>query len=954
MNRLKILAKGKSIHEEANKRGKLFEQLIAEIFRYYGYEISNILNTNYAGMEIDIEGVQTITKTPIYAECKCYENFINSPELQKFFGKYMTFWLKDQKYQGLFVALPGVNSHARGYYKEYLENDNKITVKLLEEQDIIKAIINKNTHINPQALAGNIKKNIGTPGDCLYLYTDKGLFCVQFIIFPNEGTPNGIIFFNENGDNFSDKQTISYLLELNNDLVNFKIISENRTIYKDTESVNIEESIVEVRGSSSTFEYQFPASPEFFVGRLDIFKELESFVKNILSNKASHRGLLFLGNSGWGKSSVVLSTVNYLEKLGHLAIAVDSRSALTAQFVLKVIDYTFKKLDIYKNYLNYEDNSRLITGFEGVIDLIIEIDGILKKKKKLLFIFFDQFENIFFLYDALKEINNLLLKICDIQANIIFGFSWKSDIVGLTNEFPYKIRDSIVSLSKSIILNAFSEIEIKEMLNKLEKEIKSPLRKDLKFFLSDFSQGFPWLLKKLCSHVKSQRDTGVSQVEISNNLLKIEELFQEDLKGLSTEEENTLRMIAKISPISNIDFGKDIDSEIVQSLINRRLMVRIGNKLDIYWDIFKDYLNSEKIPVQENYIFRTQVNRVMEAINLLHDSKRALSKNSFQKEFGLTEKSFYNFTRDMRLLGIVKIEGDKILLNIKVPDDKDEFKLWIFSYLKGRLQRNRLIGLLIKEIEINKELSIKNIASLLSEWCPYISATKKTWLTYARRFAGWMDFFDIVIYDYKFGNLTIYTIGKEVRERNFRRGKNRSGIIVPRIQYRPIEKIILRLNNALINHSKINWSGFTRSTVNKSLTMLEDLKFINRKSNTILVKQLFFDFVSKVEERKDIFLKATSSIKLFKLFIKILNRYSSVGLTLNNLWLELKNELIRENLNVDWAESTGKTNVKIMLDWARHLDIAPGIFEKTKKGPRKGWNKKQFKNQNSLFKINKN
>lgn len=949
MSKLKILSKGKSSNEEAYNRGKLFEKFVAEIFECFGYEISKILNTNYAGMEIDIEGLSKMTKIPIYAECKCYENFINSPEVQKFFGKYMTFWLKDNKCQGLFVALPGVNSHARGFYKEYLEKDSKISVNLLEEQEIIEALINRKNNISPKALANSIKNNIGTPGDCLYLYTDKGLFCVQFVIFPDEGTPRGIVFFNENGDIFSDDPTISYLLELNNDLANFEIIKNGKTINKDIEPSTIEESIVEVRGSSSTFEYQFPASPEFFVGRSDIFKELENFIRDLLNNKISNRGLLFLGNSGWGKSSIVLSTVNYLEEMNQLAIAIDSRSAITVQFVLKVIDYTFKKLNIYKKYLNYEDSSRLITGFEGVTELIIKLDKILKKKRKLLFIFFDQFENIFFLYDALKEINNLLLKICDIKANIVFGFSWKSDIVGLTNEFPYKIRDQIVSLCKNIMIAPFSEVEIKEMLKKLEKEIKSALRKDLEFFLSEFSQGFPWLLKKLCSHVKSQRDAGVSQVEISNNLLKIEELFQEDLKGLSAEEESTLRIIAKISPISIIDFGKDINPEIVQSLINRRLIIRIGYKLDVYWDIFKDYLNSEKIPVQENYIFRTQVNRVMAAINLVYDSKGELNKRKFKEKFGLTEKSFYNFTRDMRLLGIVKIEKEKILLNIKAPNEKDEFKLWIFNYLKERLQRNRLIGLLIKEIEINKKLSIDNIAGLLSEWCPYISAAEKTWLTYARRFAEWMDYFDIVIYDYKQGNLTIYTKGKEVRERNFRLGKRRSGIIVPQIQYKPIEKIILRLNDALVDNSKINWSGFTRSTVNKSLSTLEDLKFINKKSNTILVSQLFFDFISKVGERKEIFLEAASSMELFKLFIKILNKHSKSGLTLENLWIELKNEMVKEKLNVNWADSTGETNVKIMLDWTRHLNIAPGVFIKTKKGPRKGWSKKQSKNQKSLF-----
>jgi hypothetical protein len=58
------------------------------------------------------------------------------------------------------------------------------------------------------------------------------------------------------------------------------------------------EEIVEVRGSSSCFEYQFPASPEHFVGRQPILEEIDSFTQAVISRETSSRGILFEANSG--------------------------------------------------------------------------------------------------------------------------------------------------------------------------------------------------------------------------------------------------------------------------------------------------------------------------------------------------------------------------------------------------------------------------------------------------------------------------------------------------------------------------------------------------------------------------------------------------------------------------------------------------------------------------------
>lgn len=105
MAKLRILADAPTQAARNQKRGKLFEALMTDVLRRFGYRIDRTPSTNYAGMEIDVEGTHGVTGQPLHAECKCYESEIDSPKLQAFFGKFMTRWLKDRRAHGLFIAI---------------------------------------------------------------------------------------------------------------------------------------------------------------------------------------------------------------------------------------------------------------------------------------------------------------------------------------------------------------------------------------------------------------------------------------------------------------------------------------------------------------------------------------------------------------------------------------------------------------------------------------------------------------------------------------------------------------------------------------------------------------------------------------------------------------------------------------------------------------------------------
>lgn len=832
---------------------------------------------------------------------------------------------KDTKAHGLFVALPGVNSHAMGYYRDNCEANDKITVRLLQEPDVLDALIQNKSVISDQEIAKKVDASLGTPGDNILLCSDKGFFWIQYIVPIGSGIASKLQIFDALGHTITDRPTIDYLADLIPEVGDFEIVT---SISSTTSSLAIQDEdindVVELRGSSSCFEYQFPASPEYFVGRSELLDQIDEYIVEILESRTSSRGMLFEANSGWGKSSLVLATTARVRSNGHYAIAIDSRSASSSKFVMRAVQHV---LDQFGDFNSGLSNRPVISGFDGAVRALIDVGEALKSQGKLLFIFFDQFENIFYLIDVLTKISQLVLKIADSRTNVILGFSWKTDLVGLTRDFPYRWRDTIVDSCRVFRLKQFSEVETNGLLDRLGNELHTKIRKDLRSLLSEFSQGYPWLLKKLCAHVKNQYTAGIPQAEMARSLLYVDQLFLEDLEGLTAREEEVLRGIARIAPVNISDLGEEFSPAIVQSLVNRRLVVEVGSKYDIYWDIFRDYLNTGKLPIQEIYLPRTQVGSVTRAISILQKAKGALDIVSFKQRAGISDGAFLNVARDLRLLSIANIKDEKLLLAFPMlPGEKEIFGR-LRSHLNEILPRNRCVYDVLKLLKEKSEINIQELAEILRQEFPYISAVEQTWITYARVLATWLDIADLAFMDENKTYLCAYRVGSQIRERSILLGRKRSEITVPAIHFAPIVQVATRLISAAQNNSAVDWSGITRSTIYKSLSMLEEMKLISKRATTIQIFPDCYAFVNDENRRLNIAIPAATKWPLFKAFIDILTENKSRRLSNEQLGLALKTKF-----NLNWTEGTAETNAKIMMDWARHLGLAPGTFMHSERG----------------------
>jgi hypothetical protein len=927
MSRLRIAAGGNSQHARAQARGVLFEKLMADVLRHHGYKVERNSRVNYAGMEIDIEGIHILSHTPLYAECKCHDTDVDAPQLQAFLGKYMSRWLKDKRTQGLFIALPGINSHAMGFYRENLEGNHEISVRLLQELEVLDAVYELQNVVRPEVIASKLGSESGVSGDSLILYTDKGIFWVQFVIPRGAAIPQSVALFDGTGNPITDPHSIDHLTNVCPELNEYGKVFFEESARQPSPPVSPEvEQVVEVRGSSECFEYQFPASPQFFVGRDGVLAELDAFVNQVVNKEISARGVLFTAHSGWGKSSVVLAGVARLAGQGHFTIAVDSRSASSSQFILRVVDQALRKFGDFAGLRSVEEMPKSISGFEGAFDGLLQIGRRLEARGKVMCIFLDQFENLFFLPEILKKIAELMLRLSDAATNILIGFSWKTDLVGQTAEFPYRLRDQIAGNCKIIPLDLFSDRETNALLDKLSNELRTHLRKDLRFFLSEFSQGYPWLLKKLCAHVKGQRQAGVSQLEIANRLLIVQELFKEDLSGLSPAEHSALHHIARVAPVSYMELGDELQPEVIQSLVDRRLVVSIGSKLDIYWDIFRDFLNTGHVPVEENYVLRISTRSVLRGVKLIVEWDGEMTVADFLTHSRLTQRSSYNLFKEMALLGFAGVDGENVRLIVNLPRDTEGFENTVRLHLGEKLRKNRIVGRLLESLSTTESLTLDQISQVLRSCCPYIPATDKTWLVYARTIVDWMDLADLAIFDHRRSILTRYKPGRQIRSSITQPKRGRGTETVILIQYSPVARVLMGLIEAFNRRGRLDLSGMKKSTLRKALGTLEDLDFISQEEGSIVLHSKMLLHLKDPNELKTTLAEAIKGMHSFGVFMEVLMINQLRRCTIKELGAQLRNRL-----NAEWTDGTATINAKIMLDWARHTDLAPKVFSKSRR-----------------------
>jgi hypothetical protein len=718
-------------------QGKCFENMIRNILSSHQYIITS--NINFTGMEIDLLAKHTIRKEVLYVECKAKEK-VSSTEIRNF-----CFNVEYKKADhGYFIRTKELESQAGGLVEEIKDDERYKNLTFIEPREVI------------EILKGG--KFIQEPNIQPDFFITKRILCITYfgdfllyILTKNSVLPtNYILCAAKDNHDVNDSNIIQLLKSKLDELLSLQQVfldNDEPSIKSRWTSESEFESISEVQESENWHDY-LPASSKHFVGRQIIRNTVFDYFKSVLLNNTKRRIFYLTGKSGWGKSSLIAEIRgrcrNKHYKKKYFAYAVDSRSAISPNFVALAFKELIRKassegfidLGLYSGNLNFTSNQELLSS-----DSVKNLLDYLSKKKRILILIFDQFEDVFRKPNLFKSFYKFLSDVTDSKSNLIVGFSWKTEILIPSENEAYHFWQQAKEQATSFTVHEFGEKEIDGVIRQLESSV-GKLSQDLKRRIKENSQGLPWLTKKLCIHIFEQISLGIKPDRLIDENLNIQILFKNDLEKIKSNELSALKYIAKKAYDGNFfeisEIGDIVNENTIESLRDKRLIIRSGANYNIYWDIFRDYLVTDEIPpIGESYILRQGVNLCLEVFLLFKNNNTNMSIDDLLSHHpkNIGKGTLENILLELRNFGLVqKIEGEENyrISKAEIEVTKDGF----VNYLTTKFQNYTPVLKLQKKSL--KEISKSDIINILKETFKY-EFKEKTWDSYSKTFIGWLQ-----------------------------------------------------------------------------------------------------------------------------------------------------------------------------------------------------------------------
>ncbi len=319
--------------------------------------------------------------------------------------------------------------------------------------------------------------------------------------------------------------------------------------------------------------------------------------------------------------------------------------------------------------------------------------------------------------------------------SIILGFAWKTDSTVPQDHPAYHMWHQLSDHRYEVLLKPFSHADAENTLKIFEKELQQKLLPELRKYLLENSRGYPWLLKKLCIHIYEQIQIGTNQHQLANRSLDISSLFDQDLNNLTDAEMGCLKLVAKNAPMDWYEVLDSTGHDVVQSLQDKRLLIRRGNKLNLYWDIFRDYVLSESVPsIPFNYIPQSPSLEAMLRVFAELDDGEGKTVQDLSIGSKLKESTIKNILHDLDQFGVVTAEDNKVavsnyLENLEVRT--------VLSSIRSIFKRHALAKKL-KEHNSSKPANLEQIISYLKEVNPTAQHHIRTWRAYGNKMVVWL------------------------------------------------------------------------------------------------------------------------------------------------------------------------------------------------------------------------
>lgn len=727
------------------ERGRVLERFASRFLETQNYRVQN--EVRLTASEVDLLGTDISTGERIFVECKAYRSNISAEVLMKLLGNvgfkgYSAGWL---------ISTFALGKDAKGFEDEWNQkpSEERRKLRIYPPDRLVECLVNANIVVDAATLDIQ-RERFEVGNEAFLLLTQRGEFWALPVLDPGSRIRSAALLFDATtGRPVTETATLDWIATTDTSL-SLDWISDSAESQATANSKLKDEleNIVGVPVADHWADYR-PARPEDFVGRVSVQSTVFSFLDKVRAGTSSTRLIALKSPSGWGKSSSVLKiasrAANKRNRGKYFIFAVDSRAATTRRFpelavvtaIKKAVKNGFIRVD---GPLEFGSTSSLFSTPE-----MQAVADNLQREEKVLCVFFDQFEELLYkanLVDVFDEMRRICTAVEEAQVKIVIGFSWKTDGVIPTEHNAYHLWHTQADRRFEIELAPFTEKEVRQAINQFAKELNQPVIPQLRRVLQDHCQGFPWLLKKLCVHILDLSRSGIEQIDILNSSMNIQTLFKKDLENLSSVETGCIKNIAAESPAEFFKIAQNFGDEIISRLVNKRLVIRSGTRLTIYWDIFRDYILTEKIPyIPVTYVPQANFSRYIKALAYLN-GKKELTYNDLGTQMNLGMGATDNLVRDLVNVGHVEANRREHRITPVFNDEAHAIRIaysfWRSHEVVRQLLESKPNAETFSEIEFNAAYRAVNKRSDLVD---------KTINVYAARMLRWLTGIELLQQD---------------------------------------------------------------------------------------------------------------------------------------------------------------------------------------------------------------
>ncbi|BAY40594.1 hypothetical protein NIES2111_49810 [Nostoc sp. NIES-2111] len=871
-----------NIDNYRNYKGKLFEQLMSQYLNAAGYDVT--LNQKKHSLEYDIEGIHRTNGFKVLGEAKAQKRKQEENSFTHFCAKYIPEKLRDKSLSGLFLSISPISKEAEDY-KNSLKGLN-LDIHVYTGKELFDRVRQELKLPEPYTLAKQVREKGLYPSNCYILTTDNGIFIVQFAAPIQSATASLFALFRENGTLLSDKKYSHLLTENIPELSEFEpIIDEpNQLTIISSNSHKYEKTTIPkgLLVSKSWTDYRSPAAPAFFIGRQELIKKINEHL--VSSNKSNI--IQIKSRSGVGKSSFLAYINNKFEKQGYVTELHDARN-------IKSVVHLFSVIQRFTHSSLPPSDMR-----EAEQQLQLFVDQL--EINQLAIFMVDQFESTFSNNDLFNAYEELAQIFNSINSRLFLFLARKSDL--LTTYDDKDINLSLLNqICDSYLLEDLPPDEAAELINKISENSIKPISNELKSYVYEVAQGFPWLIKRTMDHIIHWLEKNkIIQGDLFDSGLGLNDLFNEELESLDDLERSYLTRMAEHLPatIQVLErlFNEDpLLPKILTKLNQSRLLRLEGNTYDIYNDVFKDFLVYHKLPeLRRAFIYRLYPKEVIKTFSNLLDIfgyNNKFCESDLKKLFKNKDTKSHK-TKELRNLGLLKKDNDFWIIPKSVQEVSEQNNLG--EYVRQHLMNNTLIQDILEITKKEGHFPLSKLSAYLKDRFIFTKAKEDTWNQYANILRKWMT--------------ELYILG--IEKENF---------ILPSVARRDITNNLSNLEFLKAPKSSNNQINIFLPSQRWCVVELVATELLKNQHNTRKkseykdLREIYMiindePVFSSIEELRETIKTLFQTEPYIQVWSSIRDNGSSV-LTLQNI---LKN---------DWKETTIKKRLSILLDWARNLGV---------------------------------